>query len=425
MNSKLLFLFLYLLIGKALASPWIEADDPYLRSNIQLLADAGVLSAPVNSFPLPWALIADDIKKAQPAKLPKHLKTAYYHIRFQLQRAEQNRFQAHLKTGGENSAAPADFGSTNHSQWGVFSSIEYVADHFALRVNAAYAQSHGDKAKFIDDGSYFAINYKTMSLNIGRIERWWGPSWQSTLTQGQSARPMPAIAFNYADINVPIINSLSIDSFVAIVDSNSAYKYKWANRISTRPIRWLELSANYTYHWDLREDWQTQIGSDENSRQQLAADFRISLPSILDTFQLGLYGQWQNDSLANIKDSFIIGFDLTGDLFNQQVRFITEYKKSNPGTNQWINWLTQIDQPGNESMLFGDTFSFGSYIQFTNDHALTFFFHQEKMDVSAQRVSMNYQLPLFLGQLNATFNYSNAHWEKSAYQGGLSWEYRF
>lgn len=424
MIRKALLFFLTIFTNIAFASPWVEADDAYFRSNIQLLADAGVINAPVNTYPLPWSLIADEIKTTQPDKLADHLQTAYYNVRFILQRAEGNRFQSSFKAVGENSAAPASYGQTNHAQWGVSGSLEYVADHFALRANAAYAQAHGDGAKFIDDGSYFALNYKALSLNVGRLERWWGPSWQSSLAQGQNARPMPAIALNYSDVNLAYINNLLVESFVAIVDSNSAYDYKWASRISSRPIKWLELSANYTWHWHLRDSWQERINTQDKNRYQLGFDSRISLPTFL-SFQPGIYGQWQNDSISSIKDSYIVGFDFSGDLFNQQVRFITEYKNSNAGNKSWITWLSSVDQPGNESMLFGNTISVGSYIQFTNDHAMNIFIHHEKMQSSAVRVNASYRLPLLKGMLTFAFNYTNASWEKEHYQGGASWEYRF
>ena len=51
------------------ASPWVEADDAYLKSNIQLLADAGVIRSPVQTYPLPWHAIARDLKQAKLDKL--------------------------------------------------------------------------------------------------------------------------------------------------------------------------------------------------------------------------------------------------------------------------------------------------------------------------------------------------------------------
>lgn len=425
MKLKAFFLLFYLITSVASASPWVEADDPYFRSNIQLLADSGVLNAPVNSYPLPWALIADDLKKARPSQLPDYLKTAYYHVRFVLQRAENKRFQSAVKVVGENSAAPAAFGQTDHEQWGLKANIEYVADYFAFRANAAYSDFHGDSAKFSQDGSYFAINLKSFSFNLGRLERWWGPSWQSTLSQGQNARPMPAIAINYADNNIPFINNLFVESFVAIVDGNSAYSRKVATRLSSRPFRWIELAVDYTYHWDLKDSWATRIGTQEEDRQQVGIDFRLSVPTTLFQFQPGFYGQWQKDSLDNLQDSFIAGMDISGDIYEQQVRFVVEYKNSNSGNQQWIDWLSSVDQAGNESVLFGDVISVGAYIQFSNDHKMNVFIHHEKMNTDAIRFNMSYQLPVLYGMLVGKFNYTNALWEKEHYQGGVSWEYRF
>jgi hypothetical protein len=425
MKFKILFLLPLFIINTAMASPWVEANDPYFRSNIQLLADAGVLSAPVNSYPLPWALIADDLKKINPQKLPSYLQTAYYNVRFILQRAEHKRLQTHLKVGGENSASPAAFGQTDHHLWGITGGVEYVADNFAFRMNTTYSEFHGDSYKFSGDGSYFAINSGSFSFNMGRLERWWGPSWQSTLSEGQNARPMPAIAINYVENNIPLIRNLWVESFVAIVDDNSAYSYKVASRISSRPLNWVELAGNYTYHWHLANSWVNRIDAPNSGRHQLGADTRISLPFTVMTFQPGIYGQWQTDSLENIKDSFIAGIDFSGNIYNQQVRFIIEYKKSNTGNQAWIDWLSTVDQVGNESMLFGDIISAGSYLQFSNDHKMSIFIHHEKMQTDAIRFDMNYQLPILYGQLVGKFGYTNASWEKEHYQGGISWEYRF
>jgi len=406
------------------ASPWVEADDAYLRSNIQLLADAGVLSAPVNSYPLPWALIADDIKKIKPTKLPRYLQVSYYHLRFQLQRAEGKRFHARVKIGGESSGSQAAFGDTNHAKWGAMGSVEYVSDYFALRANTGFNEMHGDKAKFIDDGSYFAINYKAMSLNVGRLERWWGNSWQSTLSEGQNARPMPAIALSYADVKVPILNSVFAETFVAIVDGNSAYSQKWANRLSVKPVKRLELSVNYTLLWELKDSWATRFDSTDEQRHQVGLGTRISLPAVSD-FQPGLYAQWQHDSVKSLQNSFIVGLDFAGDILDQQVRFVAEYKNSHKGNQQWIDWLSSIDQAGNESVLTGDTISVGAYMQFSDDQKLDLFIHHEQMDTDAVRVSVNYSVPALKGRLKLALNYTNASWENEQIQAGISWEYRF
>ena len=51
------------------ASPWIEANDPYLRSDLQLLADSGLLLVPLNAFPVRWSLLADQFAKLDPSAM--------------------------------------------------------------------------------------------------------------------------------------------------------------------------------------------------------------------------------------------------------------------------------------------------------------------------------------------------------------------
>jgi hypothetical protein len=38
----------------AMADPWARPGDLALRHDIQLLADAGLIKAPVNTWPMPW-----------------------------------------------------------------------------------------------------------------------------------------------------------------------------------------------------------------------------------------------------------------------------------------------------------------------------------------------------------------------------------
>jgi len=44
------------------AEPWVDTSNIFLRSNIQLLADMGLIKTPVTTFPLMWHDIALDLK---------------------------------------------------------------------------------------------------------------------------------------------------------------------------------------------------------------------------------------------------------------------------------------------------------------------------------------------------------------------------
>src|SRR5262245_974211 len=48
----------------ASSEPWLAPGDSALRSDVTFLADAGILRAPITTWPLPWAEIAADAKDA-------------------------------------------------------------------------------------------------------------------------------------------------------------------------------------------------------------------------------------------------------------------------------------------------------------------------------------------------------------------------
>ena len=46
----------------AAAGPWIDPGDSSLRHDIQLLADAGVITGPVSTWPLSWGDIQASLR---------------------------------------------------------------------------------------------------------------------------------------------------------------------------------------------------------------------------------------------------------------------------------------------------------------------------------------------------------------------------
>lgn len=49
------------------SSPWIEANDPFLRSSMLALSDGGVLNGVTSTFPLRWSSIADGDHVIEPS----------------------------------------------------------------------------------------------------------------------------------------------------------------------------------------------------------------------------------------------------------------------------------------------------------------------------------------------------------------------
>lgn len=53
----------------AAATPWVDTHDNYLRQSLQSLAQAGLLTGPVNTYPIMWKNIAIDLNRIDSATL--------------------------------------------------------------------------------------------------------------------------------------------------------------------------------------------------------------------------------------------------------------------------------------------------------------------------------------------------------------------
>ncbi len=66
----------------ARAEIWAEPGDIGLRSDLQLLADYGVIRAPGQTWPRPWPEIAKAVEDAGTDGLPEHVLAALARVRF-------------------------------------------------------------------------------------------------------------------------------------------------------------------------------------------------------------------------------------------------------------------------------------------------------------------------------------------------------
>ena len=67
--------------GTADAGPWLEPGDARLRHDLQLLADGGVVRAPLSAWPVSWPEIARDIRDVRLERQPAHLAAALARVR--------------------------------------------------------------------------------------------------------------------------------------------------------------------------------------------------------------------------------------------------------------------------------------------------------------------------------------------------------
>ena len=147
-------------MGNAIATPWIETDDVFLKHNLQILADAGYISTPLNTWPIMWTSITHDLADVNPENISEELQLPYSHVINASRLATEGTNNLHFKLG-VSSEAPITYGFENRPRseggW-VEGAYQYVDKNISAKVKVSYGQSENitgeNNVRY--DGSYFS-----------------------------------------------------------------------------------------------------------------------------------------------------------------------------------------------------------------------------------------------------------------------------
>ena len=244
--------------SQLIASPWIDASDLFLRHHIQQLADAGVITAPVTTYPLMWGAINNDLLKANSKSLSPKLSNSYANVLHYYQRAMNNDFNHQVKVGlASNPKRFTGFGDTHHQKGQLQLSSEYIGSFWAAKLSTQlrYKPQGGQTLTF--DNSYLAATYGNWIIRAGAIPQWWGPGWDSSLIMSNNARPLPALSLsrnNSAAFETPWLNWIGPWTFTAQMAKMESSRHVpnallWSTRATIRPLNQLEIGASWSIQW--------------------------------------------------------------------------------------------------------------------------------------------------------------------------------
>ncbi len=183
--------------GPVSAGPWLDPGDSNLRSDLQLLADEGILPMPMTAWPLSWGDVAQalDGLRGQPSDRAAGA----------LARVER-RARAATLTGETRLLARAALG-TDSRQIRTFENtpredaeldlgIEWTGNILAARLQGQWVDDPEDGKEWRGDGSYLGIALGNWMVAGSITDRWWGPGWQSSVILSNNARPIPAFTID-------------------------------------------------------------------------------------------------------------------------------------------------------------------------------------------------------------------------------------
>ena len=182
----------------AAAGPWIDPGDWALRHDLRLLADAGVVSAPMMAWPIPWGSVVRDVTDLEDRTgLSEAESAALDRVEWQIGYETRVR---ELVTESELSvmASPMrtrNFLDTPRSSAETKVKVDWIGEHAAGRLAITAAKGGSvDDGKLSGDGSYLALALGNWIVAVGAADRWWGPGWDDSLVLSNNARPIPALS---------------------------------------------------------------------------------------------------------------------------------------------------------------------------------------------------------------------------------------
>jgi len=227
-KSNWLISLALLLPAISAAGPWVEVGNSGLRSDIQILADAGVIKGAVTTWPLAWGDIVGDLDTSQ--VMEPYQQAALARVR-RAASEQTSSGEIVLRARAAVSSNPVQirsFENTPREDAEIELGAQYTGNWFAVNAQGYWADDPQDDKEWRADGSYAAIILGNWSLAATAQDRWWGPGWQGSMIYGNNARPVPSVSFDR--------------------NSTQPFKTKW--------LSWLG-------HWDL----SIQVGQLEKERE--------------------------------------------------------------------------------------------------------------------------------------------------------------
>lgn len=424
------------------ASVYISSDNQDLRNSLNVLANAGLISIPVQQFPMPWRSILLDLETIDNHSLNKTQQLALMQVRHYLSNA-QNGPKTYLKLSASSEAPWLNrFGRSVQEQGKISIARHFQGEQFAgrLQLNHRWDPYEGENKQTLD-GSYLAYNLGDVSLSLDALPLWWGPSQHSSLLMSTNARAVKKLRFDYSPDYAPIgLQPLHISAFIGRTDTH-------INGIGIeRELAGLRMATRFDSGLTagLSAIHQTK---DSDSQFQLPENTMVSL-DIRQGWQwqehhFAIYGEVGFDGRLEDGEhpAFIAGaeWQFNGTLWgNQPMRHTIVVEYSDTKSKQFYQYKgndTAQRYYQHEDRILGSSFApdsktlSASYRLFAADGSgwTAQVAHSKLTDGDTQQQALlQRSQPLFGGLLNIGFEYNESlHSDDDEVGARISWEWRF
>lgn len=254
-----LSLTLYMTVANG--EPWVDTRNASLRADIERLSRAGLIQVPINTWPLMWSGVLNDLEPAAGASPVTILALQNSRARVLAagRRATRaDRAQQSLSLSAVNqSQLLRHFGDNARDEAQLTLRRNGISEHFAYNLELSRVKNPWDGDRTHYDNSYFGVVWGNWIGMIGNVEKWWGPGWNSNLILTNNARPTPGLTLqrNYSEpFKWPLLNYLgpwTTHLFISKLDDerhiNDAKLVGMT--FGFRPLQSVEVNLRRTAQW--------------------------------------------------------------------------------------------------------------------------------------------------------------------------------
>ena len=196
---------LWLGLTAAAASPWAEVGDSQLRSDIQILANAGVIDDVTTQWPIPWAGLVTRLRdEVGLADQPQFVREAARRVAaYAKAHMHRNTFAGEATFDFTNEPdVVRGFDGMNRDKGETRVGFEYLDSDTALRLSIGTVTDYSTGGtKYDPEGTYIAQRIGGTVVYAGYLDHWWGPGWISALSLSNNARAFPQVGISRVSTN--------------------------------------------------------------------------------------------------------------------------------------------------------------------------------------------------------------------------------
>jgi hypothetical protein len=183
-----------------LSSPWVRADagwfesgDTQLRIDLMLLNDAGVIRLPISHWPMPRAAVREAMVHSRAHfATSAAVKAALDRVNSRLQPASTS-WRIAAMVGAGDAGRLRDFDSLAREDFELGGKASYDSGRLSMSLNLTAVGDPADGQNLRPDGSHLTWQLGNWLLSANTLDRFWGPSHESSLILSNNARPMPTV----------------------------------------------------------------------------------------------------------------------------------------------------------------------------------------------------------------------------------------